>query len=92
MPKILLIDDEDRFRENLAQRLKLRGYETVALNGGQEAKMIELITDDFAAQHNIVCDVELIRPGSGRDFSSSLRASSLFRSRRVCSSSKDLSK
>ena len=40
MPKVLLIDDEDRFRDNLAKRLKLRGYETLALNGGQEAVKI----------------------------------------------------
>jgi predicted secreted protein len=35
-----------------------------ALNGGQEAKMVELTIDDFAAQKNMVKDIELIRPGS----------------------------
>lgn len=35
-----------------------------AINGGQEAKMIELTLDDFRAQNNIVKDIELIRPGS----------------------------
>jgi predicted secreted protein len=35
-----------------------------ALNGGQEAKIIELTLDDFTAQNNIVKDIELIRPGS----------------------------
>jgi inhibitor of cysteine peptidase len=38
--------------------------EMPALNGGQEAKMIELTTDDFMAQNHIVKDIELIRPGS----------------------------
>jgi predicted secreted protein len=35
-----------------------------ALNGGQEAKTIELTLDDFTAQNNIVKNIELIRPGS----------------------------
>jgi inhibitor of cysteine peptidase len=35
-----------------------------ALNGGQEAKIIELTLDDFAAQNNIVKNIELIVPGS----------------------------
>jgi inhibitor of cysteine peptidase len=35
-----------------------------ALNGGQEAKQIELTIDDFTAQKNMVKDIELIRPGS----------------------------
>ncbi|MDD5038600.1 MAG: protease inhibitor I42 family protein [Dehalococcoidales bacterium] len=35
-----------------------------ALHGGQEAKMIELSTDDFMAQNHITRDIELIRPGS----------------------------
>jgi inhibitor of cysteine peptidase len=35
-----------------------------AINGGQEAKTIELSLDDFTAQNNIVKDIELIRPGS----------------------------
>ena len=34
------------------------------LHGGQEAQMIELSEDDFAAQNHITKDVELIRPGS----------------------------
>lgn len=37
MSKVLLIDDEDKFREPLAKRLKLRGYETVELNSGENA-------------------------------------------------------
>jgi inhibitor of cysteine peptidase len=35
-----------------------------ALDGGQEAKTIEISTDEFAAENNIVKDIELIRPGS----------------------------
>ena len=34
------------------------------LHGGQEARMIELATDDFMEDNHIVRDVELIRPGS----------------------------
>ena len=37
MPKILLVDDEDKFRESLKQRLRLRGYEVVDLDNGEEA-------------------------------------------------------
>jgi sodium-dependent dicarboxylate transporter 2/3/5 len=37
MPKILIVDDEDRFRTSLARRLGVRGYETVDLPGGEEA-------------------------------------------------------
>jgi sodium-dependent dicarboxylate transporter 2/3/5 len=37
MPKVLLVDDEDRFRASLAQRLRVRGYETVDLPSGDEA-------------------------------------------------------
>ena len=40
MPKLLLVDDEDRFRISLAKRLELRGYEVIALNNGQEAVKI----------------------------------------------------
>ena len=37
MSKVLLIDDEDKFRDSLSSRLKLRGYENVALHGGADA-------------------------------------------------------
>ncbi len=37
MPTVLLVDDEERFRTSLAQRLRLRGYETVDLASGEEA-------------------------------------------------------
>jgi predicted secreted protein len=35
-----------------------------SLNGGEEAKTIEISTDDFMAQKNIVKDIEITRPGS----------------------------
>ena len=34
-----------------------------AINGGQEAKIIDLMLDDFQTQNNIVKDVALVRPG-----------------------------
>ena len=37
MSKILLIDDEDKFRDSLSSRLTLRGYENLALQGGKDA-------------------------------------------------------
>ncbi|MDP8205112.1 MAG: SLC13 family permease [Candidatus Electryonea clarkiae] len=37
MPKLLLVDDEDKFRTSLARRLNLRGYETITLDNGTEA-------------------------------------------------------
>ncbi len=37
MPTVLLVDDEERFRTSLAQRLRLRGYETIDLGSGEEA-------------------------------------------------------
>lgn len=37
MPKVLLVDDEERFRASLARRLTLRGYETCESAGGVEA-------------------------------------------------------
>jgi len=35
-----------------------------ALNGGEEAKTIEISTDEFAAQKDIVRDIEITYPGS----------------------------
>jgi sodium-dependent dicarboxylate transporter 2/3/5 len=37
MAKILLVDDEHRFRQLLAERLRLRGYETVSAECGEDA-------------------------------------------------------
>lgn len=36
-PKILLVDDEERFRQTLAKRLQFDGYEVGACAGGREA-------------------------------------------------------
>jgi sodium-dependent dicarboxylate transporter 2/3/5 len=37
MSKILLVDDEDRFRSNLAKRLRARGYDVVDVDNGEDA-------------------------------------------------------
>lgn len=47
MSRILFIDDEDRFRESLARRLNLRGFETVTLNSGADAVKIVRANDDI---------------------------------------------
>lgn len=44
MAKVLLIDDEATFRESLAQRLTLRGYDNRTLNSGTDA--IKVIRKD----------------------------------------------
>jgi len=44
MSKVLLIDDEDKFRETLTNRLNLRGYETIELNSGENA--IKVVRND----------------------------------------------
>jgi len=44
MPKILLVDDENQFREALAKRLNLRDYETLDVDNGKEA--IQLVRKD----------------------------------------------
>jgi len=37
MSRILLVDDEDKFRESLARRLNMRDYETVDVSNGEDA-------------------------------------------------------
>ena len=37
MPKVLLVDDEDKFRTSMSKRLALRGYENIALSRGEDA-------------------------------------------------------
>ena len=37
MPKTLLVDDNDKFRKALANRLKLRGYEALDVDNGEDA-------------------------------------------------------
>ena len=44
MPKVLLIDDEDKFRISLAKRLELHGFDTVDLNSGEDA--VKLVRTD----------------------------------------------
>ncbi|MBD3257152.1 response regulator, partial [candidate division GN15 bacterium] len=45
MPKVLLVDDEAEFRSDLANRLNLRGYETVEAGNGDYA--IKLARNDY---------------------------------------------
>lgn len=40
MPKVLLVDDEDKFRASISDRLKLRGYANIALNSGTDVVRI----------------------------------------------------
>lgn len=44
MSKLLLVDDENKFRISLAKRLELRGYKTVALDNGIEA--VKVVRND----------------------------------------------
>ena len=44
MSKVLIIDDEDKFRTSLTRRLNLRGLEAVELDNGEDA--IKLIRND----------------------------------------------
>lgn len=37
MPIILLVDDEDKFRQSMSQRLELRGYKNIAISRGEDA-------------------------------------------------------
>jgi sodium-dependent dicarboxylate transporter 2/3/5 len=37
MPKVLLVDDEEKFRVSLARRLNMRGYEVIELDNGEDA-------------------------------------------------------
>lgn len=48
-PRILLVDDEDRFRTNLAKMLTLQGLEVSAAAGGREAlELLQLQPYDVA--------------------------------------------
>jgi sodium-dependent dicarboxylate transporter 2/3/5 len=45
--KIILVDDEERFRMSLAQRLKMRGYDVYDVGDGQEAiRKVRLMRPD----------------------------------------------
>lgn len=47
MPRILFIDDEDQFRESLAKRLNMRGYETITLSSGVDAVKTVRMDEDI---------------------------------------------
>lgn len=57
MPKILLIEDDDSLRENIAEAFELEGFEVVEATGGREG--LELVRR--AAPDLIICDV--LMPG-----------------------------
>lgn len=40
MPKLLIIDDENDFRETITERFKMRGYETISLASGKEIEKV----------------------------------------------------
>ena len=57
MPKILLIEDDESLRENLAEALEFEGFEVQVATGGREGlELVRRITPDL-----IVCDV--LMPG-----------------------------
>jgi sodium-dependent dicarboxylate transporter 2/3/5 len=62
MPKILLVDDDDKFRGSLARRLSLRGYEVIDVDNGEEA--IRLARNDLEIEV-IVLDLKM--PGMAGD-------------------------
>lgn len=72
MPKVLLVDDEDQFRQSLAHRLNLRDYETLDVNNGEDA--IKLIRQD-----NEIDIVLLDRKMPGMDGEQVLREMKNFR-------------
>lgn len=57
MPKILLIEDDESLRENLAEALEFEGFEVQVATGGREGlELVRRVTPDL-----IVCDV--LMPG-----------------------------
>ncbi|HUV14754.1 MAG TPA: SLC13 family permease, partial [Acidobacteriota bacterium] len=72
MAKILLVDDENRFRVALARRLRLRGYDTIDLDNGEEA--IQVARNDLELEV-IVLDLKM----PGMDGSEVLREIRNFR-------------
>ena len=62
MPKILLVDDEDRYRKSLKQRLALRGYEVVDLDNGEEAIKVARSDTDLEV---VILDLKM--PGMSGD-------------------------
>ena len=72
MPRILLVDDEEKFRVPLAQRLNLRGYETADVDNGEDA--IKLIR-----KHSDIDIVLLDRKMPGMDGEQTLKELKSFR-------------
>jgi len=72
MAKVLLVDDENRFRTALARRLRLRGYDTIDLDNGEEA--IQVARNDLELEV-IVLDLKM----PGMDGSEVLREIRNFR-------------
>ncbi len=54
-PKLLLVDDEERFRTTLAKRLKEKGLEVAAVGSGQEA-LEEINKESFDV---IILDIKM---------------------------------
>jgi sodium-dependent dicarboxylate transporter 2/3/5 len=62
MSKILLVDDDDKFRSSLAQRLRLRGYDVIDVDDGEKALRIARNDLDIEV---IVLDLKM--PGMAGD-------------------------
>jgi len=72
MKKILIIDDEDKLRENLAEILELHGYTTYQANDG-----ISGITTAMAVNPDVIlCDV-MMPNATGYDFLNNLKKTHL---------------
>jgi DNA-binding NtrC family response regulator len=69
LPKLLLVDDEERFRDTLAKRLKETGYEVNGAASGMEA------LDRLAAEKFDIVILDIQMPGlSGIETLSEIRA------------------
>ena len=72
MSKLLLVDDEDQFRKNLSERLKMRGYDAIDVDNGEDAIKLVRSTSDI--------DVVLLdRKMSGMDGEQTLKELKSFR-------------
>jgi DNA-binding NtrC family response regulator len=68
LPKLLLVDDEERFRETLAKRLQETGYEVSGASSGMEA------LDRLAAEKFDIVILDIQMPGlSGIETLSEIR-------------------
>jgi sodium-dependent dicarboxylate transporter 2/3/5 len=62
MEKLLLVDDEDQFRTSMAARLKLRGYQVIALSNGEDAVKVARSDPDIDV---VILDLKM--PGMNGD-------------------------